>query len=105
MAELQNVKVGDLIAYKGFSSLNVSKVDRLTKTTAVCGSLAFRLDTGKMVGSSGYSVVYGRVATEADIITARIQRAQRALQRVIVTEANLEAVESLVATTKEQGNG
>lgn len=91
------MEVGDLIAHKGLSGLNLSKVDRLTKTTAVCGNLAFRLDTGKMVGSSGWTVVYGRIATEADIITARIQRAQHAIRHVIVNTDNLEAVESLLA--------
>lgn len=103
MAKL-DVKVGDLLALpeRFGSSLTLMKVDRLTATTAVCGTSRFKLDDGMMIGSGGGGRwdfrQYARCATPSDLLNVRIRRAAIKLKDFKVSADNLEAVEALLAT-------
>lgn len=99
MRGLKDIKVGEYVVVRHYGAPTFYKVERLTATLAICTSdVRFKLDSGLRVGSrnSGrFSSIYGYVCTSADLLKSRIARAQSAISRVVVTEQNLAAVESL----------
>lgn len=103
--KLDDVKVGDLIALgeRFGSGVTLLKVERLTATTAVCGTSRFKLEDGMLIGSGGGNRWdyrrYGRKANATDLINVRIRRAASELKEFKVSKENLEAVEALLATT------
>jgi hypothetical protein len=98
-----DLKVGDkLVIPREFGSTpSLVKVDRLTKTQAVLSDgTRIALDNGKVIGSTGYRVRFARVATDEDILSMRIAKAQTKLRAVVVTADNLEHVLTLLETIK-----
>lgn len=76
MKEL-DVKVGDYIytLCRMFGTISLHKIERLTKTQAVCGNNRFYLRTGKLVGTSDWSVVFGYKADQNIIDKFNLQQA------------------------------
>jgi hypothetical protein len=116
MAQLVGLKIGDTIkclqAYTR-DAYDMFKVERLTDTRAVCSAIgavtnyqgSFKLDNGLMIGSGdNWNRRYGSIATEADFAAIamrnRIRAARSAMERLAITEANIEAVETLLKASK-----
>jgi hypothetical protein len=84
------------------------RVERITKTQAVCAKASFKIESGLKVGTAGtWHSKYGRIASTDDLKTVaqtiRIRRAPEAINRIIVNASNLEAAEAFIdASTKEK---
>ena len=63
---LKNAKIGDYIKTNNFGQINLYKIERLTKTQAVCGHTRFNLESKRIIGSRTWSGL-GRLATVEDI--------------------------------------
>lgn len=103
MNGLENIKVGDYIHYRVSygGDKEVVKVERLTKTHAVCTrDTKFMISTGKMVGRNGHDVRYGYKSTTEEIVAIlfgmRLKKAAMALPNLKITAGNLESIELLL---------
>lgn len=82
-----DVKVGDYIYTQNRFSreLSIFRVDRLTKTLAVCSAgrkeRRFRLSDGQVPGSPGYRITYGYKAEEKRLKKYRAQQAKGFIER------------------------
>ena len=94
---LESLKVGDCITSGGsWGTPILWKITGETKTQWICSKTRFNKLTGKMIGSSGYSVSFGRIVMPEDLLKIRIKRASERLDKLMVTADNLDAVESLL---------
>lgn len=97
--KLDGIKPGDVLAIdKTYSSgFALHVVERLTNTQAVTvNGIRVALKDGKVIGSSGYSVRYARIPTDADILEHRINTATVRLKKLVVTEDNVDRVEAFL---------
>ena len=82
-----DVKAGDYICVFGrynSSRVILYKVERLTKTQAVCGKgNKFRLSDGLKIGTSGWYVVHGSKATEEDLYQYKFQKAKEKVEQFL----------------------
>lgn len=62
---LKDAKVGYYIKTNNYGQINLYKIERLTKTQAICGHTRFNLESGKIVGS-GTWLNLGSLATVED---------------------------------------
>lgn len=104
-AELENAKVGDFVAeYGAWSGVSIMKIDRVTPSQIVTANEKWHRKTGRLVGdTSTWHRRSIRLATPEDHIKARVQLAQRRIDKLKITEQNLEAAEALIKLTAEQG--
>ena len=93
---LESLKVGDSIVASGWHGISAWRVTAETKTQLVCGNVRFNKLTGRLVGSSGYNITTGRIATPDDLIEIRVQRAQQRLAKIKVTADNIDVVEAFL---------
>lgn len=100
MAEL---KVGDKIATnREFGKgVDIHVIQSETPTLWVCRSRRFRKDGLKVSGPGRWGPYEGRIPTDDDIITDRIQRAREAVRDIAITPANIDAAEAFIAACAE----
>ena len=102
MSDLSTAKIGTAIALQKYYSgeMHILRVTSITATRIACGTTYLRKADGLIIGSSGIGdgVLYGRIATDKDILKARIARAQAGIAHLRVTEENLIVIESLLQT-------
>lgn len=103
-----DVQVGDLIAYnRRYDRTNrLTKVQRLTKTQAICADgERFMLDSGKLVGSTGWDIRFGRKVAPEDIaqikLEFRIKKANELLKTLKATAANIDDIERMLAAVSK----
>ena len=101
MSELAGAEVGTFLAVNRWGTVELYRVEGLTKTQAVCGHARFSLKTGKLVGDDSRFPMYARIASEQDKTNARIKKAQNAISKVKVTADNLAAVQAFLNAVKE----
>lgn len=104
MNALENAKAGDYVAEggNGLRGMNIFRIDRVTATQVVIGSSKWRKSDGRLVGdSSTWWARSIRLATEQDFIDARIQAAQRQIEKLRITAATLYAAETLIKVSSE----
>lgn len=102
---LKDVKPGDkLIAFFGYSGVQIVTVDRVTKTQAICGMYRFRLEDGYVPGGSRYHRPYARFATADDIEAIKARSLRAEIHDMTRPERSWKwhasALESILATLK-----
>ena len=102
MSDLSAATVGSKIKIPDEYSraFTVVKVYRVTDSQVFCGTTRLRKSDGLLIGTSGFSRRFARIATEADILAFRMRVAQSRVAGIRVTEDNLVLVESLIVTAK-----
>ncbi len=105
---LKDVVVGDRLVVESFGIGSYARytVERLTNTQVICnGGAKFNRDTGRKVGSdsSVWGRKYARKMQDADFIKERIEIAKKGIERLQVTQENLEVVESFLQQLSTSG--
>jgi len=98
---MTELTLGALIATnrKFGAGVELHRIVRDTATTYVCDSgVRFKKAGLKIVGADRWGPFSGRIPSSADILSARIRVAQDAINRIVVTEENLERVEAAIRT-------
>lgn len=110
MIELKDLKVGDELMCRvrlGYQ-IRFAHVIRLTKTQAeLHGGVKVSLNSGKQIGTSGrYSTIYWILATQKahaeHDMKNKIHEARAKLERVKVTEKNVDAILSMLGELEEK---
>jgi hypothetical protein len=104
---LEGVRVGDVLASDGYGRrIELHTVERLTATQVITAGARWQKMSGSRIGHDWgwYGHECARVATPADVkrhhvqdVADKLGKAAEALGRVRVTEANVAAVERLLA--------
>jgi hypothetical protein len=96
MKTLENTVAGDKLAIRGpWNRFYISTVERTTATLVFISGYRFNR-SGFVVGETGYAKTLASPATDADRLKVRILNATHKLDKFIVTEENVEAVELLL---------
>lgn len=106
MTDIKNAKEGDFLVYGDSFNRRLIKVERVTATQVVCErDIRFSKRYGKMIGHTGWSSTYAKIATDEDVkaiqTKTKIRQFKSWLERLEVTEKNLEAVERFYESLKE----
>ena len=93
------LKVGDKIAtHREFGKgVDIHVIQSETPTMWVCRHRRFRKDSLKVVGPGRWGPYQGRIPTDADIMTSRIDVSQGRLQQIKLTAHNIDAAEAFIA--------
>ena len=97
------LKVGDWVCVdKRFGAgVDLMQIVRETKTTFVTRyGTKIRKSDLSIIGPDRFGPFYVRTPTDADMMSWRIEMAKMALGRLAVTESNIDAVESLIESSK-----
>lgn len=99
------LKVGDMIATnREFGKgVDLNPILSESPTMWVCRHKRFRKESLKVVGPGRWGPFQGRVATDADLMAHRIERAGANLRKIEVTAANVDAAEAFIAQVAEVG--
>lgn len=87
MSDLKDIKVGEYVKVNNDYSrgFRLYRVDRLTKTQVVCGTVKFSKDSGKRIGLSGWYAQYGYKAMEEDFYASEVERCRKLIEKSIPT--------------------
>ena len=117
MSNLKGIQVGEYIYTQRHndSYINLHKVERITKTLAITNSYRFNLDSGKVQGSTGWSVLFGYKTTPEIMEKYKIQISWHYIELKYKSITDSQAValagiikdmlkENTQENTKEQGD-
>lgn len=82
---LETAKEGDYIKTSGYGrEYRLHKVTKTTKTQVVCGNTRFNKESGRRIGAQKWDAsMYGYLATEKDLLTARGDKAKRDIKAAL----------------------